>query len=77
MLRILSEKKKRYFYEKNLGSVATVLFEQKEEGGFLEGFTENYIRVVTPFDPLLVNTAKKVRLHTINERGLVEVERMV
>ena len=76
MLRILSEKKKRYFYTENLGSVATVLFEQ-QAGGSMEGFTENYIRVVAPFDPLLVNTVQKVRLKMMNERGLVEVDSVV
>ena len=51
MLRILSEKKLRRFYEDHLGHVATVLFEQKNAKGFIEGFTENYIRVAAPYAP--------------------------
>jgi threonylcarbamoyladenosine tRNA methylthiotransferase MtaB len=74
MLRILSEKKKRCFYEQNLGKNATVLFEQNIENGLMEGFTENYVRVVAKYDPLLINELKKVRLNHINAYNLVEVE---
>ena len=72
MLRILSEKKQRYFYEQNLGQVATVLFEQEAVNGFMQGFTDNYIRVCAPYDPSLANTLKKVQLKHINAAGLVE-----
>ena len=74
MLRILSEKKKRLFYEQNLGSKTTVLFEADIQNGLMEGFTENYVRVVAKYDPLLVNETKHVRLTHINENGLMEVE---
>lgn len=72
MLRILSEKKQRRFYEENLGQVATVLFEQETEHGFIQGFTANYIRVCTPYDPSLPNTLQAVQLKHINTAGLVE-----
>ena len=45
MLHILSDKKRRRFYEENLQSDATVLFENDVENGMMHGFTENYIRV--------------------------------
>lgn len=74
MLRNLSEKKKRQFYEQNLGKVATVLFEDDIEDGMMHGFTENYVRVAAKYDPILINETKKVVLSSINENGLVEVE---
>ncbi len=73
-LRILSEKKQRHFYEKNLGHMATVLFEKQEKDGFIRGFTENYIRVATPYDASLSNTLNKVLLKSIRADGLVAVE---
>jgi threonylcarbamoyladenosine tRNA methylthiotransferase MtaB len=73
MLRILSEKKRRKFYEENLGKTFTVLFEEDVEDGKMHGFTENYIRVAAKYDPLLVNELKTVTLTAINEKGNVEV----
>ncbi len=73
MLHILSEKKRRYFYEQHLGKEAKVLFEQEHNGGMMEGFTENYIRISAKYDPLLVNEIKTVQLLEINANGLVEV----
>lgn len=74
MLHILSDKKRRKFYEENLTTEATVLFENDIEEGHMHGFTENYIRVTAKYDPILINELKKVRLNAINEKGLVEVE---
>ena len=74
MLRTLSEKKKRRFYEQNLGRTATVLFEDDVENGKMHGFTENYVRVVARYDPMLINELKEVSLWQINEQGLVEAE---
>lgn len=73
MLRILSEKKRRKFYEENLGKTFTVLFEEDIEDGKMHGFTENYIRVAAKYDPLLINELKQVTLNEINENGNVEV----
>ena len=77
MLRILSEKKLRRFYEDNLGSMATVLFEQAHVEGTIEGFTENYIRVTAPYDAGLANSFKEVYLKNINAEGLVAVDTTV
>jgi threonylcarbamoyladenosine tRNA methylthiotransferase MtaB len=74
MLRILSEKKRRLFYEEHLGAETRVLFEADVENGQMQGFTENYIRVTAKYDPLLVNEVKEVRLTSISPEGLVEVE---
>lgn len=74
MLRILSDKKRRKFYEENLDKEFTVLFEEDVEDGKMQGFTENYIRIVANYDPLLINETKKVLLREINPQGLVEVE---
>jgi len=74
MLHILSEKKRRKFYEENLGREATVLFENDVENGNMHGFTENYIRVTSVYDPVLINELRKVRLTAINSQQLVEVE---
>jgi threonylcarbamoyladenosine tRNA methylthiotransferase MtaB len=71
MLRGLSVKKRRSFYEKQLKSTATVLFESENKEGYIHGFTENYIKVKTPWNPDLVNTLHKVTLNTIDEDGLV------
>lgn len=73
MLRILSEKKRRKFYEENLGRTFTVLFEEDIEDGKMHGFTENYIRIAAKYDPLLVNELKVVTLMEVNDRGNVEV----
>ena len=74
MLRTLSEKKRRIFYEENVGRTGSVLFEDDVVDGHMYGFTENYVRVVARYDPLLVNELKNVRLLGINERGTMEVE---
>ncbi|MFP4090348.1 MAG: tRNA (N(6)-L-threonylcarbamoyladenosine(37)-C(2))-methylthiotransferase MtaB [Cyclobacteriaceae bacterium] len=74
MLRILSEKKRRQFYEENIGREAVVLFEEDIAEGQMQGFTENYVRVTAKYDPLLINELKKVKLSHINATGLVEVE---
>jgi len=71
MLRTLSVKKRRYFYAQQLGDQARVLFENDIEHGLIHGFTENYIRVAVPNDPLLPNSIKKVRMEGINNEGHV------
>lgn len=76
MLRSLSEKKKRYFYESQLGKDFTVLFEEDIEDGRMHGFTENYVRVAAKYDPLLINETKPVHLTQINESGTVEISEL-
>ena len=64
MLHILSDKKRRKFYEDNLGRTSSVLFENDVENGLMHGFTENYVRVAAKYDPVLINEIKKIRLTT-------------
>ncbi len=77
MLHILSDKKKRHFYESQLGKPFKVLFEEDVADGNMQGFTENYIRVTARFDPLLINEVKAVVLTQLNHEGLAEVEEAV
>jgi len=74
MLRGLSAKKRRAFYESQLGSTRTVLFEGENKAGYIHGFTENYVKVKTPWNPELVNTLHSVYLTKIAEDGLVRFE---
>ena len=39
----------------------------------MHGFTENYVRVVAKYDPLLINEILPVYLTTVNADGLMEV----
>lgn len=71
MLRGLSAKKRRAFYECQLGKNATVLFESENKDGFIHGFTENYVKVKTPFDRELINTTHQILLDNIDEDGSV------
>ncbi|WZL88202.1 tRNA (N(6)-L-threonylcarbamoyladenosine(37)-C(2))-methylthiotransferase MtaB [Salinimicrobium sp. 3283s] len=71
MLRGLSAKKRRAFYETQLGKTKTVLFEGENKEGYIHGFTENYVKVKTPWDPALVNTLHQVELQEIGEDGIV------
>ncbi|NNF18670.1 MAG: tRNA (N(6)-L-threonylcarbamoyladenosine(37)-C(2))-methylthiotransferase MtaB, partial [Flavobacteriaceae bacterium] len=74
MLRGLSVKKRRAFYESQLQSRQTVLFEGENKQGYIHGFTENYVKVKAPWDPALVNTLHEVVLDSIDEDGLVRFE---
>ncbi|MXV51207.1 tRNA (N(6)-L-threonylcarbamoyladenosine(37)-C(2))-methylthiotransferase MtaB [Pedobacter sp. HMF7647] len=74
MLHILSEKKRRAFYESQLNTSATVLFEGDNKDGIMHGFTANYVKVKALYDPLLVNELKRVRLISIAADGEVDIE---
>ena len=76
MLHILSDKKRRYFYEQHIGSEQDVLFESEENEGFMSGFTSNYIKVSAKYDPLLINDIKRIKLSAINADMLVEIEEL-
>lgn len=74
-LQILSEKKKRAFYESHLGSKRTVLFENEQsDTNMMYGFTENYIKVKVPFQAELANTLQEVSLTEIDRDGIYKVE---
>lgn len=74
MLRGLSVKKRRAFYESQIGTGRTVLFEGENKEGYIHGFTENYVKVKAPWNPELVNTLHEVTLTKIDEDGLVRFD---
>ena len=74
MLRGLSVKKRRAFYESQIGTNRTVLFEGENKEGYIHGFTENYVKVKTPWNPELVNTLHDIQLTKIDEDGSVRME---
>ena len=74
MLRGLSLKKRRAFYEQQLGTTQEVLFESENKNGYIHGFTPNYVKVKTFWNPALCNTIHKVRLTAIGDDGLVDFE---
>jgi len=74
MLRGLSVKKRRAFYESQIGATFDVLFEGENKKGYIHGFTQNYVKVKTPWNPELVNTLHPVKLSSIDEDGLVRFE---
>ncbi|MDP3313092.1 tRNA (N(6)-L-threonylcarbamoyladenosine(37)-C(2))-methylthiotransferase MtaB [Lutibacter sp.] len=74
MLRGLSAKKRRAFYESQLKNELIVLFESENKEGFIYGFTENYVKVKTPWNPELVNTLHRIKLTKIDEDGFVRFD---
>jgi len=74
MLRGLSAKKRRAFYESQIGNELTVLFESENKKGFIHGFTENYVKVKAPWNPELMNTLHTIKLTKIDEDGLVRFD---
>ncbi|MDD7884871.1 tRNA (N(6)-L-threonylcarbamoyladenosine(37)-C(2))-methylthiotransferase MtaB [Flavivirga sp. 57AJ16] len=74
MLRGLSVKKRRAFYESQIGTTRTVLFESENKEGYIHGFTANYVKVKAPWDPELMNTLHRVHLTKIDTDGLVRFE---
>ncbi|MDX9705736.1 MAG: tRNA (N(6)-L-threonylcarbamoyladenosine(37)-C(2))-methylthiotransferase MtaB [Weeksellaceae bacterium] len=75
MLRILSEKKRMAFYQSQLESTHTVLWEADNKHGKMHGFTENYVKMETDFNSDLINQSEKVKLISLNTAGLVEGEK--
>ena len=74
MLRILSEKKKRAFYEQFIGTSRNVLFEAKPSDNMITGFTDNYIKVEGAWNKDVINTLGEVALESINVGGSVLVK---
>jgi threonylcarbamoyladenosine tRNA methylthiotransferase MtaB len=70
ILRLLSEKKKRSFYEQFQGSAQRVLWESEEDAGYMFGFTENYIKVKKTHDAKSVNTFEDITIGSIDAEGI-------
>ena len=73
MLHILSDKKRRAFYDTQIGRTEAVLFEGDIKEGFMHGFTRNYVKVKAKYDPILVNEIRNVQLTQISPDGDVEI----
>ena len=69
LLRLLSSRKKSNFYNRNIGTTNNVLFESENKNGYIEGFSENYIRFKTIWDPKLVGAIKKMKFREIDPEG--------
>ena len=73
MLRGLSAKKRHAFYESQLQKTKTILFEAENKEGYIEGFTENYVKVRIPWDPALQNQTKSATLTEIDKGGMMRI----
>jgi threonylcarbamoyladenosine tRNA methylthiotransferase MtaB len=73
MLHILSDKKRRAFYQSQIDTIGEVLFEDDQKNGFMHGFTKNYVKVKAKYDPVMVNEIKTVKLIELTADGEVEV----
>ena len=67
-LQAISDQKKDLFYQKNKGSIRSVLWEADNEDGMMFGFSENYLRVGRKFDSSLINTITREKLETIDNK---------
>jgi len=74
MLRILSEKKRRAFYESQRGKTWKVLFEAENDGEWMHGFTENYLKVKMPYDPLYINEIREARMLQQDDEGVMTIQ---
>ncbi|MBR5585104.1 MAG: tRNA (N(6)-L-threonylcarbamoyladenosine(37)-C(2))-methylthiotransferase MtaB [Alistipes sp.] len=73
-LEELSDRLHKQFAEKYLGSIRTALFESTEHDGMMYGYTDNYLRVVVPYDASKVNTITAVRLKAFDSEGNITSE---
>lgn len=73
-LQKLSLRKKRLFYEQQLGQGGTVLWEKEDNDGLIMGFTQNYIKVAKPFDESITNTHEEVKFSSIHPDGYMTID---
>jgi threonylcarbamoyladenosine tRNA methylthiotransferase MtaB len=71
MLAILSEKKRRHFYEQYLGQTRPVLFEHSKTPGRVSGFTDNYIKIEAELEEVWINHVAPLSLQSLSPDGLV------
>lgn len=76
MLRILSEKKRRSFYESQIGLEEEILFESDVVDNHMFGYSRNYVKVKAKFDPLLVGETIHVRFRSIDTEGNMDIEEL-
>lgn len=76
-LQLLSDKKKQFFYESQLGNTLSVLFEAQEDQGKMYGYTENYLKIKAPYNKEWVNQLKQVVPTAVNIDGTMNAEVLV
>ncbi|PKL84119.1 MAG: tRNA (N(6)-L-threonylcarbamoyladenosine(37)-C(2))-methylthiotransferase MtaB [Ignavibacteriae bacterium HGW-Ignavibacteriae-3] len=67
MLRILSEKKRREFYERMKGKKMEVLFEYENHDGYMKGFSSNYVRIKALYNSEIINKFAQVKITEVDE----------
>ncbi len=73
-LQVLSFKKKRAFYEGQVGKSYLVLWEdEKNDNGFMNGFTTNYVKVKKEYSSSQVNEVQEIELGVIDRDGVFTV----
>jgi len=71
MLHILSDKKRLAFYNEHIGKTYPVLWEAENDNNIMYGFTNNYIKVKTNYDPMLVNEIIDVEITAVDTDDMV------
>ena len=74
ILHLLSDRKKKHFYEQNRGQIRTALIESEQDEGWMYGFTDNYVKVRIPFDLSLANKLVDVKLTKVNSDDSMDCE---
>ena len=74
ILHLLSDRKKRHFYEQNIVQFRTALIESEQDEGWMYGFTDNYVKVRIPFDLSLANKLVEVKLTKVNSDDSMDCE---
>jgi threonylcarbamoyladenosine tRNA methylthiotransferase MtaB len=73
-LRMLSDKKKRAFYEPFAGSAQSILWEASEDEGLMHGFSQNYLKVSRPWNPNAINSISTVTLGKLSGEMIYSAE---
>lgn len=69
----LSEKKRRAYYDRFIGTTQRVLFEAENQESYMYGFTENYLKVRMPYDPLYINEIREVKILSQTADGIMDI----
>lgn len=72
-LQMLSTRKKRAFYESQVGNSGEVIWEKENQDGLMFGFTENYIKVAKAHNQDHANQKETVAYQSINAEGYMNI----
>lgn len=67
ILRMISDKKKKEFYNQMIGKELNVLFENENEDGLMKGFSSNYVRAAHPYLQNFTNSILPVRIKDVSD----------